>query len=62
MSGKRKWRSLCVCKGCDTFDCQLHAFVRRRRAPLNGLTCGHSNHAACLPIGYHSCSLRRNFT
>jgi hypothetical protein len=36
MSCKQKWRSLCVCKGCDTFDCQLHAFVRRQRdsAPM----------------------------
>jgi hypothetical protein len=37
MSCKQKWRSLCACKGCDTFDCQLHAFVRRRRDDVNEL-------------------------
>jgi hypothetical protein len=31
ISCRRKWRSLCESKGCDTFDCQLHAFVRRQR-------------------------------
>ena len=32
MSCKQQRRSLCVCKGCDAFGCQLHALVRRRRA------------------------------
>ena len=46
MSCKQKWRSLCVCKGCDAFDCQLHAFVRRHRAIALGRSYANRE---CLP-------------